>query len=70
MQKTLPVVEKILSANDLIVALLLFFGVIGAAFVGSLCGDQLFFFLGRRHSTFLLTRRPSWTRSGAWPEGT
>lgn len=36
-------------------------GVILAAFAGSLCGDQLFFFLGRRHSTFLLTRRPSWT---------
>ena len=36
-------------------------GVILAAFVGSLCGDQLFFFLGRRHGTFLLTRRPSWT---------
>ncbi len=36
-------------------------GVIMAAFAGSLFGDQLFFFLGRRHSTFLLTRRPSWT---------
>ncbi|MCB2149005.1 MAG: DedA family protein [Deltaproteobacteria bacterium] len=36
-------------------------GVILAAFAGSLCGDQLFFFLGRRHNTFLLTRRPSWT---------
>ena len=36
-------------------------GVILSAFVGSLCGDQFFFFLGRRHSTFLLTRRPSWT---------
>ena len=35
-------------------------GVILAAFVGSLCGDQLFFFLGRRHSPFLLNRRPSW----------
>ena len=35
-------------------------GVILAAFVGSLCGDQLFFFLGRRHSAFLLNRRPSW----------
>ena len=36
-------------------------GVILAAFAGSLFGDQLFFFMGRRHSTFLLTRRPSWT---------
>jgi membrane protein DedA with SNARE-associated domain len=35
-------------------------GVILAAFAGSLCGDQLFFFLGRRHSTFLLNRRPAW----------
>ncbi len=35
-------------------------GVILAAFAGSLCGDQLFFFLGRRHSNFLLNRRPSW----------
>jgi membrane protein DedA with SNARE-associated domain len=34
-------------------------GVILAAFVGSLCGDQLFFYLGRRHSDFLM-RRPSW----------
>ena len=34
--------------------------VILAAFAGSLCGDQLFFFLGRRHSTFLLRWRPSW----------
>lgn len=35
-------------------------GVIIAAFVGSLCGDQFFFFMGRRHSSFLLNRRPSW----------
>lgn len=35
-------------------------GVILAAFIGSLCGDQLFFFLGRRHSAFLLNRRPAW----------
>jgi membrane protein DedA with SNARE-associated domain len=33
--------------------------VILAAFVGSLCGDQLFFFLGRRHSHFILERRPA-----------
>jgi len=34
--------------------------VILAAFGGSLCGDQLFFLLGRRHSQFILNRRPSW----------
>jgi len=33
-------------------------GVILAAFIGSLCGDQLFFFLGRRHSQAVLARRP------------
>jgi len=36
------------------------YGVILAAFVGSLCGDQLFFFLGRRHSRAILAKRPSW----------
>jgi len=35
-------------------------GVIFAAFAGSLCGDQLFFYLGRRHSQAVLSRRPSW----------
>jgi membrane protein DedA with SNARE-associated domain len=35
-------------------------GVVAAAFAGSLCGDQLFFFLGRRHSHWLLERRPNW----------
>jgi membrane protein DedA with SNARE-associated domain len=34
--------------------------VILAAFVGSLCGDQLFFYLGRTHSQWLLARRPLW----------
>jgi membrane protein DedA with SNARE-associated domain len=34
--------------------------VIMAAFLGTLCGDQLFFFLGRRHSQTVLARRPSW----------
>jgi membrane protein DedA with SNARE-associated domain len=34
--------------------------VILAALVGSLSGDQLFFFLGRRHSQMILTKRPSW----------
>ena len=34
--------------------------VIVAAFLGSLCGDQLFFFLGRKHSQAVLARRPAW----------
>lgn len=40
-------------------------GVIGAAFVGTLFGDQLFFFLGQRHSSWLLRKKPRWaTRIG------
>jgi len=35
-------------------------GVVFSAFAGSLCSDQLLFFLGRRHSQWLLSRRPSW----------
>jgi membrane protein DedA with SNARE-associated domain len=34
--------------------------VILAAFVGTLAGDQFYFYLGRRHSLTLLGRRPSW----------
>jgi membrane protein DedA with SNARE-associated domain len=34
--------------------------VILAAFVGSLMGDQLFFYLGRKHTQWVLARRPSW----------
>jgi membrane protein DedA with SNARE-associated domain len=34
--------------------------VIAAAFMGTLLGDQLYFFLGRRHAEFLLRRRPAW----------
>jgi membrane protein DedA with SNARE-associated domain len=34
--------------------------VILAAFIGSLCGDQLFFFLGRKHSQAILVKRPFW----------
>jgi len=36
--------------------------VITAAFVGSLCGDQLFFYLGRKHSQAVLSRRPGWNQ--------
>ncbi len=39
---------------------LLMTGVILAAFLGSLCGDQLFFYLGRKHSQAVLSRRPAW----------
>jgi len=34
--------------------------VIVVAFFGTLCADQLFFFLGRRYSEAILARRPSW----------
>lgn len=34
--------------------------VILAAFVGTLLGDQLYFYLGRRHSEWLLKRHPAW----------
>jgi len=34
--------------------------VLLAAFLGSLSGDQLYFFLGRRHGGALLSRRPRW----------
>jgi len=35
-------------------------GVIFAAFLGSLSGDQLFFYLGRKHSRAVLAKRPAW----------
>jgi membrane protein DedA with SNARE-associated domain len=31
-----------------------------AAFLGSLCGDQLYFYLGRKHSYYILRRKPVW----------
>ena len=34
--------------------------VIASAILGSLCGDQLFFYLGRRHGQAVLAKRPSW----------
>ena len=34
--------------------------VIASAFLGSLGGDQLFFYLGRRYGEAVLARRPSW----------
>ena len=33
-------------------------GVILATFIGSVCGAQRFFYLGRRHSKILLHRQP------------
>lgn len=36
------------------------YGVVLAAFFGSLAGDQLFFFLGRRHSRWLTGKTPGW----------
>lgn len=38
-------------------------GVILAAFVGTLAGDQLFFVLGRWHSEKILAKRPLWKKS-------
>ena len=35
-------------------------GGIIAAFLGSLGGDQLFFYLGRKHSQAVMSRRPAW----------
>jgi membrane protein DedA with SNARE-associated domain len=34
--------------------------VVIAAFAGSFLGDQLYFFLGRRHGKALMDRRPQW----------
>jgi len=34
--------------------------VVACGFVGSLCGDQLYFYLGRRHGSEFLARRPTW----------
>jgi len=36
--------------------------VIFYAFIGTLCGDQLFFLLGRFHGQSLLNKRPSWQK--------
>ena len=35
-------------------------GVIVAAFLGTLIGDQLYYFLGHRNGTAMLARRPHW----------
>ena len=37
--------------------------VIACGFCGTLVGDQLYFFLGRRHGKTFLARRPSWQPS-------
>ena len=38
--------------------------VIAMAFFGSYAGDQLWYFLGRRHGRKLLARKPSWQKMG------
>lgn len=35
-------------------------GVIACGFIGTLSGDQLFFFIGRRHGQAFLNRYPTW----------
>jgi membrane protein DedA with SNARE-associated domain len=40
-------------------------GVVLAAFVGTLCGDQFFFYLGRRHGRATLARYPLWKTKSA-----
>jgi membrane protein DedA with SNARE-associated domain len=40
--------------------------VILAAFIGSLCGDQLFFYLGRKHTQWVLDRFPLWKARIDW----
>lgn len=39
--------------------------VIGAAFLGTLLGDQMYFYLGRYKGVELLERRPRWKRKSA-----
>jgi membrane protein DedA with SNARE-associated domain len=39
--------------------------VVLAAFLGSLAGDQLYFFLGRTHGAAFLARRPRWQARAA-----
>jgi membrane protein DedA with SNARE-associated domain len=34
--------------------------VIACGFIGTLLGDQLYFFLGRQHGNTMLARRPAW----------
>lgn len=36
--------------------------VVASAFIGTLAGDQLYFFLGRYHGQALLARHPRWRR--------
>jgi membrane protein DedA with SNARE-associated domain len=42
--------------------LLSLWGVIVAAFIGSFCGDQLWFWLGVRYGKRFVERRPAWRR--------
>ena len=40
-----------------------------AAFLGTFCGDQFFFFLGRRRGQEILSRRPGWRQRVKKAEG-
>ncbi len=40
--------------------------VIVSALAGSLCGDQFYFFIGRRQGKKLLDKHPKWARRVAW----
>ena len=35
-------------------------GVIAVAFLGSYCGDQLWYYLGRKHGRQMIEKRPKW----------
>ncbi len=48
--------------------LLALWGVIVAAFVGSVVGDQVWFWVGRRYANRLLDRRPTWRRRMTYAE--
>lgn len=37
-----------------------------SAFVGTVCGDQLYFFIGRYHGKSLLAKHPKWQRRADW----
>lgn len=40
--------------------------VMGAAFVGSFCGDQMYYYIGRRYGTPLLARWPTMRNKTDW----
>ena len=40
--------------------------VILSAFVGTVCGDQLYFFIGRYHGRAMLAKHPKWQQRANW----